>query len=295
MLYIWTMRTVHLVECPRDAIQGWSHPISTEEKIAYYRALLDVGFDSIDIGSFVSHKAVPQMADTAKVLRSLESEGFLERSTRILTIVANVRGALDAASTPGVTDIGFPLSISPTFQKRNTNASIELAWNQLRDIAEIAHKNSINLVAYLSMGFGNPYGDPWSLNMLEDWAGKLHETVEPAVISLSDTIGKATSQDVRSVFEKLIPLFPAISMGAHLHAAPWDVASKITAAYEGGCRRFDGAMRGIGGCPMAQDDLVGNIPTEKLVEFFKENESWEPIDIRAWNQSLSLATSLFSH
>lgn len=288
------MRTVHLVECPRDAIQGWSHPVSTEEKIAYYRALLDVGFDTLDIGSFVSHKAIPQMADTMKVLRALDLEGFFERPTRILTIVANMRGALDASTAPGVTDLGYPLSISETFQKRNTNNSLDIAWHQLREIAEIAHKNDLNLVVYLSMGFGNPYGDPWSKNMLEDWSGKLHEIVSPHVISLSDTIGKAKPTDVEEVFTKLIPVFPSLSFGAHLHAAPWEVDSKISAAYLGGCRRFDGALRGIGGCPMAQDDLVGNIPTEKLVEFFNEQQAWAPQDQRAWNQSLSLATALFA-
>ena len=287
------MQQVHLVECPRDAIQGWPSPISTNDKIAYYRALLDVGFDTLDLGSFVSHKAIPQMADTSKVIRSLHEEGHLENTSRVLVIVANERGAREACEVEGVDDIGFPFSISEQFQLRNTGANIEEALERLCRIHEHVVAKDKQLVVYISMGFGNPYGDEWSPDMLVDWSGKIIERFSPHVVALSDTIGKADGIVIQNSFSALIPTFQETTFGAHLHATPWDALEKIKAAYNGGCLRFDGALRGIGGCPMAQDELVGNIPTERMIEYFVGLKSWSVQDARAYAQAQSMAASLF--
>tara|TARA_B110000503_G_C7173185_1_gene425440 strand:+ start:9919 stop:10782 length:864 start_codon:yes stop_codon:yes gene_type:complete len=287
------MQQVHLVECPRDAIQGWPSPISTNDKIAYYRALLDVGFDTLDLGSFVSHKAIPQMADTSKVIRSLHEEGHLESTSRVLVIVANERGAREACEVEGVDDIGFPFSISEQFQLRNTGANIEEALERLCRIHEHVVAKDKQLVVYISMGFGNPYGDEWSPDMLVDWSGKIIERFSPHVVALSDTIGKADGIVIQNSFSALIPTFQETTFGAHLHATPWDALEKIKAAYNGGCLRFDGALRGIGGCPMAQDELVGNIPTERMIEYFVGLKSWSVQDARAYAQAQSMAASLF--
>lgn len=286
------MPAVQLVECPRDAIQGWATPVSTEDKVAYYKTLLDVGFHTLDLGSFVSHKAVPQMKDTRAVLQRLNDEGKFEGSTNILVIVANVRGAKDAVAAPGVTHIGFPLSISDTFQQRNTGADLNQAWERLQGICAIAQAGGKEMVVYLSMGFGNPYGDPWSVNYLMDWIGRLDLEVAPSVIALSDTIGHASAELVSTVFGHAMEETRTATIGAHLHAAPWDAQSKIQAAWDSGCRRFDGAIKGIGGCPMAQDDLVGNVPTEALVDMLSEQGELS-LNNRAWNQALSFAVDLF--
>ena len=288
------MQDVHLVECPRDAIQGWNSIISTDDKVAYYRALLEVGFDTIDIGSFVSHKAVPQMADTRKVLQSLQAEGFLDNATRILTIVANSRGAREACEFDGIDDIGFPFSISEQFQKRNAGSTIDEAFDRLEEIHNHVIAKNKRLILYVSMGFGNPYGEPWSPNLLVDWAGKLIERYQPDVLAISDTVGIADSTSIHKSFTSLISSFEQTVFGAHLHATPWDALEKIKAARDAGCLRFDGALRGIGGCPMAQDELVGNIPTEHIIEYFSALKQWSVKDPRAFAQSLSMATDLFS-
>ncbi len=287
------MQDVHVVECPRDAIQGWPSLISTNDKVAYYRALLDVGFDTLDIGSFVSHKAVPQMADTHKVLRSLSEEGRLDGTTRLLTIVGNERGAREACEFEGIDDIGFPFSISEQFQLRNTGTTIEEALERLSRIHELVLAKNKRLIVYISMGFGNPYGDPWSPELLADWSGKIIERYNPNVVALSDTIGKANSESIQNTFAALIPEFEKTEFGAHLHATPWDAMGKIKAAYNAGCLRFDGALRGIGGCPMAQDELVGNIPTEHVIEYFTALNQWSVKDSRAFAQAQSIAADLF--
>jgi hydroxymethylglutaryl-CoA lyase len=286
------MSGVQLVECPRDAIQGWPHLVSTEDKVAYYKALLDVGFHTLDMGSFVSHKAVPQMKDTRKVLQSLNDEGVLSGSTNVLVIVANERGAKDAVAAPGVTHIGFPMSISETFQLRNTGADLKRAWERLLNIREIVENGGRELVVYLSMGFGNPYGDNWSPKLLLEWAAKVDDALGPEVIALSDTIGHADSDLLHSVFQQLNDSGLNATLGAHLHATPWAAESKIQAAWEGGCRRFDGALGGIGGCPMAQDELVGNLPTEALVSFLQAHSDLD-LNARAWNQAQAFAVDLF--
>ena len=286
------MHPLQLVECPRDAIQGWPSLISTEDKIAYYKTLLEVGFHTIDLGSFVSHKAVPQMKDTRKVLQALEDERMLASKTNVLVIVANERGARDAAVAPGVTHIGFPMSISETFQMRNTGADLNRAWERLLNISDIVEHSSRKLVVYLSMGFGNPYDDDWSVNLLMDWVARVDLALCPDVIALSDTTGNANPELLRTVFAKLTTGELNTTFGAHLHAKPWDAQSKIKAAWDGGCRRFDGALGGIGGCPMAQDELVGNLPTEELVAFLLANSDLK-LDSRAWNQAQAFSVDLF--
>ncbi len=286
------MSTVQLVECPRDAIQGWPSPVSSADKIAYYKSLLEVGFHTLDLGSFVSHKAVPQMKDTRKVLQRLEDEGLFSSSTNVLVIVANERGAKDAVAAPGVTHVGFPMSISETFQIRNTGANLKRAWDRLLSIRDIVDFGGRKLVVYLSMGFGNPYGDDWNVNLLMDWVAKVDEDLSPEVIALSDTTGQAHASMLRAVFSTLTVGGIRATLGAHLHATPWDSPSKIQAAWDGGCRRFDGALGGIGGCPMAQDELVGNVPTETLVSFLQKHADLQ-LNPRAWNQAQAFSVDLF--
>lgn len=289
------MSEVHLVECPRDAMQGWPREISTADKVAYHKLLLAVGFGTLDIGSFVSPKAIPQMADTREVLLTLAEEGLFdsENRPRLLTIVANERGAKDAAAMPMVDDMGFPFSISETFQIRNAGTGLEEARKRLEDIQGICRKTGKRLVTYLSMGFGNPYGDPWSPALLVDTAGELIETLGLEVVALSDTVGSATEDVIESAFEALVPAFPDVDFGAHLHAQPWEAKAKIGAAYRGGCRRFDGAIRGVGGCPMSGNDLVGNMPTEHILDFLS-SEGLEVVqDPRAWSAAQAFAADLF--
>jgi hydroxymethylglutaryl-CoA lyase len=289
------MDRIHLVECPRDALQGWPHKISTEDKIAYYRSLLNVGFDTIDIGSFVSPNAVPSMANTAKVLSAIENEGMLPMpGTRILVIVANERGATQAAKFNTIDDIGFPLSLSETFQKKNTGASIEEAFSRLDNIQNICINNSKRLVVYLSMGFGNPYGDLWHPDMLTEFSNRLRNDINVKVIALSDTVGTATDKVVEDAFSAVITELPNIEFGAHLHLHATAGLTKIEAALRGGCLRFDGAIRGIGGCPLAQDALVGNAPTERMIELFVNRGLWTIGNERAWEQSQNLASEIFA-
>lgn len=292
--YLYSMERIHLVECPRDAIQGWHTAISTAEKVAYYRTLLDVGFDTLDLGSFVSPRAIPQMADTREVLDALVEEGFKSRPTRWLVIVANVRGARDAAEVAAVDDVGFPLSLSETFQQRNTGSGLNEAWERLAAIRDITGAAGKRLVVYTSMGFGNPYGDPYSPNLLVETAQRLVEELGVEVVSLSDTVGTASPTEIGAAFEALVPASPQTHFGAHLHANPFEWAEKAAAAHAAGCRRFDGAIRGVGGCPMAKDDLVGNLPTEGLVEHFVALGAWSVKDNRAWAQAQSIAADLFA-
>lgn len=289
------MDKIHLVECPRDAMQGWKHEITTEDKLGYFKTLFEVGFDTLDLGSFVSPKAVPAMADTGEVLKLLEKEMILPSDkTRSLVIVANERGATDAAQYDVVDDMGFPLSLSESFQQRNTGASIEKAFSRLDSIQNTCLKSDKRLVVYLSMGFGNPYGDPYHPEMLMEFSSKLKSTMDIQVIALSDTVGTADEKTVLEAFKGVITELPEVEFGAHMHLNIADGLGKIEAAIEGGCRRFDGAIRGIGGCPMAQDDLVGNAPTEHLIQLFEKKGLWSVSNEKAWSQAQSHALEIFS-
>ena len=252
-----------IIECPRDAMQGVKTFISTIEKVNYIQFLLQVGFHSLDFGSFVSSKAVPQMRDTADVLDQLD---LSKTKTKLLVIVANLRGAETALNFEQIEYVGFPFSISENFQMRNTHKTITESLYSLEQIKELTDKSNKTLVVYLSMGFGNPYGDPWSVDVVSQWVERLAQ-MEIEIISLSDTVGQAVPEDITYLYSTLIPTFPAIEFGAHFHTHPNRGYEKITAAFDAGCRRFDTAIHGFGGCPMASDALVGNMPTEKLVTF----------------------------
>ncbi|MDF2187779.1 hydroxymethylglutaryl-CoA lyase [Paraflavitalea sp. CAU 1676] len=256
---------VKLVECPRDAMQGWKSFIPTEEKVDYLNTLLQVGFDTLDCGSFVSAKAIPQMVDTKEVLARLDLSGS---NTRLLTIVANERGAQDAVAFEQVSFLGFPFSISETFQLRNTNSTIAASLGRVQEIQNLCIKSGKQLVVYISMGFGNPYGDPYSAELVFEWVDKL-VAMDIGIISLADTVGVATPQQVRSITEYLVKALPNTEIGVHLHAAPLNQQAKLEAAVQAGCRRIDGALKGIGGCPMANDDLVGNMNTEWMIGYLE--------------------------
>ncbi|WP_299754605.1 hydroxymethylglutaryl-CoA lyase [uncultured Pontibacter sp.] len=256
-----------IIECPRDAMQGIKEFIPTDVKVKYINQLLQVGFDTIDFGSFVSPKAIPQMRDTAEVLERLELDST---ASKLLAIIANTRGAEDAAQHQQIDYLGFPLSVSETFQQRNTNKSIAEAMQQLAEIQDICHKHNKTLVTYISMGFGNPYDDPWDVETVVKFVHEL-DKLQVKVVSLSDTIGVASPENITYLFSHLIPAFEQIEFGAHLHTTPTTWQEKVEAAYQAGCRRFDGALRGYGGCPMAKDDLVGNMPTENMISFFENN------------------------
>lgn len=255
-----------LIECPRDAMQGFSHFIPTQTKIDYIQQLLAVGFDTLDVGSFVSPKAIPQMADTAAVLEGIDLSAS---ETRLLAIVANYKGAVEASKHYKVFYLGFPFSISETFQKRNTNQTVQEAFDNVKAIQSLANNHLMELVVYFSMGFGNPYGDPWNAELVEEWVAKMSD-IGITTIALSDTIGIANKQSISDIFTKLIPRYPEIEFGAHLHTTPDTWQEKIEAAYNAGCRRFDGAIKGFGGCPMAEDKLTGNMPTENMVGYFEK-------------------------
>lgn len=280
---------IQLIECPRDAMQGLKEFIPTSDKIRYINQLLKVGFHTIDFGSFVSPKAVPQMKDTAEVLQSLELKN---NDTQLLAIVANVRGAEDACKHEEIDYLGYPFSISETFQLRNTNATIADSIDRLEQINSIAIEYGKEMVVYISMGFGNPYGDEWNTDIVKQWTEKLIN-MGVKIISLSDTIGVANPESIRYLFGDLIPAYPEIEFGAHLHTQPHNWKEKVVAAYEKGCRRFDSAIKGYGGCPMAKDDLTGNMPTENLVYYFEEMEEDLDINRKAFNQSLSIAMDIF--
>jgi hydroxymethylglutaryl-CoA lyase len=278
-----------IVECPRDAMQGLQDFIPTSEKIRYLNQLLKVGFHTLDFGSFVSPKAIPQMKDTAEVLANLDISG--ER-TSLLAIVANTRGAEEATSHNEITFLGFPLSISETFQLRNTNKSIAEALNTLTEIKNLCEKKDKKLVTYISMGFGNPYGDPYDAGMVASFTDVLL-TLGSDVISIADTVGAATPADIKSVVGGIVRQFPKADIGVHLHSNPAQSSEKISAAVESGCTRIDGALKGYGGCPMAKDDLVGNIATEEIVYYLRREGHKLEIDEVELGKSIAMASEIF--
>lgn len=280
---------IKLIECPRDAMQGWKTMISTEKKVSYINSLLKVGFDTIDFGSFVSPKAIPQMADTALVLKHLDTA---DTKSKLLAIVANPRGANDAALYDEIKYLGYPFSVSPTFQMRNTNATMEESLVRVEEIQHICVKSSKQLVVYLSMGFGNPYGDAYSEEIVYEWAEKL-ATLQIKIISIADTVGLATAEQVSRITKYLVDSMTDTEIGVHLHSTPDNWKEKLEAAVQSGCKRFDGALKGIGGCPMADDELVGNMDTEKMITWFEENGYGLHINKSALNESLRIAADVF--
>lgn len=282
------MSRVFLTECPRDAMQGIKSFIPTEQKIRYVQSLLRVGFDVLDFGSFVSPKAVPQMRDTHEVVEAID---LSETNTKLLSIVANTRGAEEALRYAQISFLGYPFSISENFQMRNTNKTIQESLLVLSNIAQMAAQHQRELVVYLSMGFGNPYGDPWSTALVSEWISRI-TSLGIRRILLSDTVGVASPERIQTLFTHLIQKHPEIHLGAHLHAKPVEAMPKIKAAFDGGCRHFDGAIRGLGGCPMAKDELTGNVPTEKILTFITQEKLETNINLlhfeSAFNSSLSV-------
>lgn len=279
---------VKLIECPRDAIQGWPHPVSTPVKVDYLNALLAAGFDTLDCGSFVSPKAIPQMADTALVIPQLHAH----TPTKLLTIVANERGATEALQFPQIHYLGFPFSVSETFQQRNTNSSIADSLDRVKAIQALCLQHQRELVVYLSMGFGNPYGDPYNESIVEHWALQLH-ALGIRTLSLADTVGVASPDQVMRITAHLVQLLPDTEIGVHLHSTAANWSQKLEAAYDAGCRRFDGALLGIGGCPMAKDELVGNMNTLWMIDWFAANGVLPAMNQSALNNALILAQQLF--
>ena len=287
-----TNQPINLIECPRDAMQGWKTFIPTEKKIEYLHALLQVGFHSLDFGSFVSPKAIPQLADTAEVLKGLKSLP-VNTNTKLLAIIANVRGAEDAAVFEQISYLGFPFSISETFQQRNTNSSIDQSLERVKEIQRICEQSQKQLVIYISMGFGNPYGDPWSAEIVFDWVNRI-ANLGVSIISLADTVGLATPEQVTDITGYVIRQLPQHEIGVHLHSSQDNRQAKIEAAWQARCRRFDGALKGIGGCPMANDELVGNIDTEWLISYLEQYEKMPGLNKSALAKSLTLATEIFT-
>lgn len=283
------MSSITLVECPRDAMQGWQHFIPTQQKIDYLNQLLKVGFQVLDFGSFVSPKAIPQLIDTATVLSALD---LSNTHTELLAIVANIRGAEEAIKYSAIKYLGFPFSISETFQKRNTHKSIAASLEHVKVIQQLAKSNGKKLVIYISMAFGNPYGDPYSPQLAIDWVQQIVD-LGIQIIAMSDTVGVANRADIQNVFSSLLPAFPQIEIGAHFHAHPNARIEKIQAAYEVGCTRFDSSIQGIGGCPMAEDKLVGNIATETLIQFFESKGVLPRLDMEALSKAVKMATEVF--
>ncbi|MEP2057694.1 MAG: hydroxymethylglutaryl-CoA lyase [Maribacter litoralis] len=281
---------VKIVECPRDAMQGIKHFIPTNEKVRYLQSLLGCGFDTIDFGSFVSPKAIPQMVDTAEVLSKLD---LSKTNSKLLSIVANVRGAQDAASHLEVDYLGFPFSISENFQMRNTHKTIAQSVETLQEIFNIADAANKEVVTYISMGFGNPYGDPWNVEIVGEWTERLAK-MGAKILSLSDTVGSSDPETISYLFSNLIPKYPTIEFGAHLHTTPTKWHEKVAAAYESGCRRFDGAIQGFGGCPMAKDDLTGNMPTEKMLSYFTSHKIISGVNAMTFEAAYNKATELFT-
>lgn len=278
-----------LIECPRDAMQGIHEFIPTEKKVAYINSILKAGFDTVDFGSFVSPKAIPQMRDTAQVLEKLD---LANTRSKLLAIIANVRGAQDAVEFEEISYLGFPFSISETFQQRNTNSSIAESLSRVEEIQDLCVRNKKQLVVYISMAFGNPYGDEWSSDVAVEWTKRLAQ-LGIKIIALSDTIGVSNPENITFLFSKLIPEFPGIEIGAHLHTTPTTWEEKVHAAYTSGCRRFDSAIKGYGGCPMAADKLTGNMPTENLLSYFRKNNISTGIDEKFFTQAIDLAATTF--
>jgi len=284
------MKPVKIIECPRDAMQGIKAFIPTEKKVQYIQSLLRCGFDTLDFGSFVSPKAIPQMQDTAEVLAQLD---LSQTETKLLAIVANTKGAELASVHQPIQYLGFPFSISENFQMRNTHKTIAESLITLQEILEIATKTNKEVVAYLSMGFGNPYGDPWNVEIVGEWTEKLSE-MGVTILSLSDTIGSSTPEDIDYLFSNLIPKYPHIEFGAHLHTTPDAWFEKIDAAFKAGCYRFDGAIKGYGGCPMAKDDLTGNMPTEKMISYFASEKVETNIHTMSFEAAYNEALKIFN-
>ena len=276
-----------IIECPRDAMQGISDFIPTEKKVAYLNALLKVGFDTLDFGSFVSPKAIPQMKDTADVLSQLN-----DSKTKLLAIVANQRGADDACAFERIDYLGYPFSVSETFQQRNSNKSIGQSLSLVEDLQSSCQKHGKQLVVYLSMAFGNPYGEHWHQDIVAKWGEKLSE-LDVKTLALSDTIGVSNPSNIERLFSLLISEYPKVEWGAHLHTHPESWREKVETAYNSGCRRFDGAIKGFGGCPMAKDDLVGNMPTEKLVSFTQEKKIETGVNTLAFESAYNKAIDTF--
>jgi hydroxymethylglutaryl-CoA lyase len=281
--------TLKLIECPRDAMQGWKTFIPTEKKIEYISSLLKVGFDTIDFGSFVSPKAIPQMADTKEVLKDLQVDKL---KTKLLAIIANVRGAEEASVYKEITYLGFPFSVSETFQQHNTNSSIEESLNRVEEIQNLCIKTGKQLVIYISMGFGNPYGDRYSEEIVFEWVNQL-VAMDIGIISLADTVGLATPEQVYDMTEYLVDSLPGTEIGVHLHSRPDNWQEKLEAAVKAGCKRFDGALKGIGGCPMADDELVGNMNSELMINYFEEHGLLQGLNKEALNESLQIASNIF--
>jgi len=283
------MEAIKIIECPRDAMQGIKAFIPTDRKVSYIQSLLRVGFDTIDFGSFVSSKAIPQMQDTAEVLSLLD---LSKTQTKLLAIIANTQGAIAASQHQSIQYLGFPFSISENFQMRNTHKTIAESLVTLEEILEIANAVNKEVVVYLSMGFGNPYGDPWNLEIVGDWTEKL-SNMGVKILSLSDTVGSSTPDVIQYLFSNLIPKYSQIEFGAHLHTTPDKWFEKIDAAYNAGCRRFDGAIQGFGGCPMAKDVLTGNMPTEKLLSYFNSKKENTNLSAMSFESSYNEALKLF--
>lgn len=286
-----TDSVLKIIECPRDAMQGLADFIPTAVKVKYINQLLKVGFDTIDFGSFVSPLAIPQMRDTAQIINKLDLEST---NSKLLAIVANERGAKDAASFPEIDYLGYPFSVSETFQLRNTNATLEQSLSRLESINNITQSANKKLVVYLSMGFGNPYGDEWSPEVIFKWSEKLNNLFGTTILALSDTIGIADETTITHLFETLIPALPKVEFGAHLHARPDNYESKVRSAYNAGCRRFDGAIKGFGGCPMAMDDLTGNIPTEGMLGWFDKNNVKAGLNLDEFGKAIAMSSSVFT-
>lgn len=280
---------VKLIECPRDAMQGIKHFIPTQHKVRYLQALLGCGFDTLDFGSFVSPKAIPQMRDTADVLKALD---LSRTKSKLLAIVANVRGAKEASVHAEIDYLGFPFSISENFQMRNTHKTIAQSVATLKEIMNIAVGAKKEVVVYLSMGFGNPYGDPWSTAIVGQWTEKL-AAMGVRILSLSDTVGTSTPKVIEHLFSSLIPKYPHIEFGAHLHTTPAKWHEKVNAAFRAGCRRFDGAIQGFGGCPMAKDELTGNMPTEKMLSYFTAQKVDTQVNWMTFEAAYNKASEVF--
>lgn len=278
-----------IIECPRDAMQGFVHFIETPVKIKYLNLLLQAGFDTLDFGSFVSPKAIPQLRDTEEVLASLDLSAT---KTKLLAIVANVKGAEMAVKHKEIRYLGFPFSISETFQQRNTNSSIADSLVTVSRIQELCLQHGKELVIYISMGFGNPYGDEWNAEIASHWTAKMVD-MEVKIISLSDTIGIANKESISYMFSNMIKTFPKVEIGAHLHTQPHNWEEKIDAAYKNGCRRFDGAIKGFGGCPMAADELTGNMPTENIITYMEKAGEQLLVDTTVFNEAMAMSSQVF--
>ncbi|MFS4482622.1 hydroxymethylglutaryl-CoA lyase [Hyunsoonleella sp. 2307UL5-6] len=284
------LKPIKIIECPRDAMQGIKQFIPTAQKVQYIQSLLRVGYDTIDIGSFVSPKAIPQMVDTAELLSQLD---LSKTTSKLLAIIANVRGANDACKHEMIDYLGYPFSISENFQMRNTHKTISQSVEVLSEILEIAQNADKQLVVYISMGFGNPYGDPWNVDIVGEWTEKL-ANMGVKILSLSDTVGTSNAENINYLFSNLIPKYPNIEFGAHLHTTPSTWFEKVDAAYKAGCYRFDGAIQGFGGCPMAKDELTGNMPTEKLLSYFT-SQGKNNLNAMSFESAYNEASKIFNH